>query len=151
MTENTKPLKWHNFLIYFLLWAGAVMLVLGGATFIAGKVYGKIGDRIYQALPAMRFVDIAYGLVLVCVAVYMIYTRFQLAGFKQGAPNKLLILLALSPVLGWGYLLTVSAVTGVSITQLHSGGSFIGELIGTAIGIWLHKIYYDKRAELFVN
>ncbi len=151
MTENTKPMKWHKFLIYFWLWAIAVLLVLGGISFIAGKVYGEIGDRIYQAFPVMRFVDIAYGLVLIAAAVYMIYTRFQLAGFRKGAPQKLLLLLALSPVLEWGYQLILSAVTGVPITVIHSAGSFIGELIGTAIAIWLHKIYYDKRAELFVN
>ena len=151
MTENTKPMKWHKFLIYFSLWAGAVLLVLGGISFIAGKVYGEMGARIYQAFPAMRFVDIAYGLALIGVAAYMIYTRFQLAGFREGAPQKLLILLALSPVLEWGYFLLVSAVTGVSITQIRSGGGFVGELIGAVIGIWLHKIYYGKRAELFVN
>ena len=151
MTENIKPLRWHKFLIYFSLWIGAAGLLLGGIGFIAGTVYGEMGDRIYQAFPVIRFVDIAYGLVLIGVAVYIIYTRFQLAGFRQGAPQKLLILLALSPVLEWGYQLILSAVTGVPITEIHSGGSFIGELIGTAIGIWLHKVYYGKRKELFVN
>ncbi|MBQ6972984.1 MAG: hypothetical protein IJP86_11610 [Synergistaceae bacterium] len=151
MSDNTKPLRWHKFLVYFSLWAGAVMLVLSGAAFIAGTVYGEMGDRVYQAFPVMRSVDIVYGLVLIGVAVYVIYTRFQLAGFRQGAPQKLLVLLALSPVLEWGYQFVLSAITGVPITEIHSGGSFIGELIGTAIGIWLHKIYYGKRKELFVN
>lgn len=151
MSENTKPLKWHKFLIYFSLWAGAVLLALGGVAFIAGTVYGKIGDRIYQVFPVMRFVDIVYGLVLIGVAGYMIYTRYQLAGFKQGASQKLLLLLVLSPVLKWGYAVIISAVTGIAITEIQAGGSFIGELVVTAISVWLNKIYYNKRADLFVN
>lgn len=151
MSDNVKPLKWHKFLIYFWLWAGAILIVLGAVAYITGAVYGELKDKLYQVFPVIQGIDIVYGIVLIGIATYVTYIRFQLAGFKQGAPKKLLAMFVLSIVVKWVYTLIISAVMGIPFTQIQSGASLIGELIGTGVNIWLHKIYYDKRAELFVN
>ena len=151
MNENTMPLKWHKFLIYFSLWVDAIQTLRYSVAFFTGAVYGEVGRRFYQVFPAMQLVDGTYGLVLVGVSAFQIYTRFQLAAFKRNAPQKLLILSALSPVIQWPYLIILSTVTGVALSNVHSLSRFISELAGAVIFVVLNKIYYDKRKELFVN
>ncbi len=73
-TENTTAaygMKWHNFLVYFSLWAGAVLNFVMGAACL------------FEGAPL-------YGLVLIGAAAYAIYSRFQLASFKKNAYKHLL-------------------------------------------------------------
>lgn len=151
MNENTMPLKWHNFLIYFSLWVGAILTLGYSAAFFTGSVYGEVGRRFYLVFPVMQWVDIAYGLVLVGISAFQFYTRFQLAAFRRGAPQKLLILFALSPIIQWPYMIVLSIVTGVSLSHIQSLSRFISELAGAVLFVVLNKIYYDKRKDLFVN
>jgi len=73
-TETTTAaygLKWHNFLVYFSLWAGAVL------NFIMGIACMAEGAHLY-------------GLALIVAAFYGVYTRFRLANFKKNAYKHLL-------------------------------------------------------------
>ena len=150
-----RPLRWHKFLVYFSLWASAVFTFLRGAGFFALVMFGDTDPQIPQP-PALKALDIAYGVIYIALAVYNIYTRYQLARFKKGAPKHLLILYVIVPVVEALYIpLTFIAVDIPVSALLSDPAKAIGGTIGGVFGIWLvcvlNKIYYDKRKELFIN
>lgn len=155
MTENTKPLKWHNFLIYFGLWAGAFVYLAVSVQFFSGSIYGAMRDKFYQAFPSLQWLNIAFSLAMIAVVAYQIYTRFQLAGFKRGAPKKLLSLHVIGAVMDLSYTLLFALAVGIPLTNPDFAETtlarMIGRLIGQAISFFINKVYYGKRSELFVN
>ena len=161
MDENTKPLKWHKFMIYFSLWAGAVLALINSVSFFTGSVYGEYGRGVYQLFPLMQWIDIAYALALIAVAVYSIYTRFQLAGFRKDAPRKLLSLYAAGFIMNLAYVLCSAVIMTKRLIDLGYPDAaekvwyFVGrsfwDLLPIVIMLLINKKYYGKRKELFVN
>ena len=146
--ENHK-LKWHKFLIYFALWAGAIMNTGNALLCINGTQYAEQSEQIYALFSGLKTVDLVWGIVLLAIAAYMIYVRFQLAGFRINAPRKLSILYGISLGASALYLLAVSAVTHQSL------GSFMGDIVApiflSILMLFVNQNYYSKRLELFVN
>lgn len=148
-------------MIYFSLWAGAVLALIISVSFFTGSVYGEIGKRFYQVFPIMQWIDLAYALILIAFAAYSIYTRFQLAGFKKGAPRKLLSLYIASFIINLAYVLCAASILTHYLVDLgypdsaeqvwRFVGSSIWDLIPTLIMFLINKKYYGNRKELFVN
>ena len=155
MTENTKPMNWHKFLIYVGLWAGALNNLWGAGQFFSGSVYGEMQNSFYQTFPALQWLNIAWAVVMIALAAYQIYTRFQLAGFKAGAPGKLLSIYVMNGASDVLYVVLFAVITGISLTQPDNAETILarlaGRLIAVAIMFFINKVYYGKRAELFVN
>lgn len=149
MNENGQALglKWHKFLVYFALWAGAIFAIPGAIAIFSGLHYLGAKDRIYEVFPSMQMVDMAYAAAIIAIAVYCIYVRYQLAGFKKGAPGKLLAMHVLSAAAPVAYAIAVSVISGVSLDAKE----ILITLVGAVIGFLINKIYYGHRADLFVN
>ena len=151
-----RPMKWHKFLIYFSLWASAVFVFLRGAGFAALGIFSEESNSQSFPLPGVKTLNVVYGVFYLACAVYHIYTRYQLARFRKGAPKHLLILYAIIPVseLLYAPLMLIAAGLPVSLL-LEDPAKAIGGTIGGIFGTWLvcvlNKIYYDKRKELFIN
>ena len=160
-SENTPApvnysLKWHKFLIYFALWAGALICIATAGRVMSGQIYVDNGDMsivdtLYRMYPALKGMGIVFGALYILQAIFMIYTRFQLAKFKAGAPKKLLLVYAINLVLGFGLYIALSSITHVSLGEFVSGSDFVSMFAGPIVIIIANKIYYDKRAELFVH
>ncbi|MBQ6774314.1 MAG: hypothetical protein IJP48_09680 [Synergistaceae bacterium] len=114
MNENTKPLKWHKCMIYFLLWAGAAVSLIEALVLLSGANKGLV----YLMYPSMQSIDIAYSLVLIALSAYQVYTRFQLAAFKRGAPRKLLLVYLAGPAALLLYMLIISMTTDIPFYNL---------------------------------
>ena len=148
-TPENYELKWHKFLIYFALWASAVMNVVSSIAYFTGSIYGNSARQVYNHFGGMRTLDVIMGLLLLGIAGFSIYVRFQLAGFKTGAPKKLEYLYIANVAIPLLYLLAASSVTGLSFTDLASGTW--GSLAGSVVMIFVNRTYYGKREALFVN
>ncbi len=146
--ENYK-LKWHKFLIYFALWAGALANAGNAVSCINGTVYEDQSQVIYETFSGLRAVDLAWGLALLALAAYMIYVRFQLAGYRYDAPRKLSIMYVVNLGASLLYLLALSAVTHLSLGAIM--GDVAGAIIGSVIMLFINQNYYSKRLELFIN
>ena len=81
------------------------------------------------------------------LAVLLIVARFALAGYKKNGPKLLVIAYAANIALALIYPIMVAAVTGLSFGDLFD----VSTLISSGIMLVVNKIYYDKRAHLFVN
>ena len=146
-------MKWHKFLIYFSLWAGAVLYVISGMLLITGGIYNSSGvssSMIYAYYGSLKTVDVIFGLLYIALACYLIYTRFQLARFKFGAPSKLTICYVLGVVIAVAYMIGVSSATDLSISDMMDSRTTT-QIITSIAMIIINKVYYDKRSHLFVN
>ncbi len=142
------------------------MRILAAPNFLTGARYmdpryGNISEVFYQVFPSLQWIDISYGLILIAIAGYQIYTRFQLAGFKHGAPKKLLWLYAVSIIAGFAYIFSSSTAVTLQLIKLNEpdaaekvwsfAGSSMWSLIPDVIMFLINKKYYYNRKELFVN
>ena len=57
------PMNWHNFLIYFLLWANAVTMIGTGLMLLTGVHYVGLADLVYDGFEALRSVDMFVALL----------------------------------------------------------------------------------------
>ena len=150
MDSYNMPMKWHKFLIYFSLWANAVMSVISGAQIITGSQYGppEAAGQLYATVSGLKAADMVFGVLLIAMGAFFIYTRFQLAGFKAGAPNKLTIAYALDLAITLGYLMVVSGLTKIPVGDLMNS-SVPSTIIASVVLIIVNRVYYNKRAHLF--
>ena len=147
------PMRWHGFLIYFSLWAGAVSVVVSAFRLFTGMDYTQGGlslDYVYGMYPSLRTISMLFGAIFLALAIFTIYTRFQLAGLKSGAPGKLTVVYILNIVLTLFYAMAVAGALGISLTELLDS-SFVGQVIGSVVMIIVNGIYYSKRSHMFVN
>ena len=151
--QQELPMRGHGFLIYFSLWAGAVSVVFSAFRLFTGMDYTQGGlslDYVYGMYPSLRTVSVVFGAIFLGMAAFTIYTRFQLAGLKSGAPGKLTVVYILNIVLTLLYAMALAGALGIGVTELLDG-SIVGQFIGSAAMAIVNGIYYSKRSHLFVN
>lgn len=141
---------WHKFLIYFSLWAGAVLNLFSGITTLTGASYGEMRGLVYATFGALRVLDMAYGLCLIALAVLCVVTRFQLAGFKALGPKLLMGVYGVNLVSAVGYVALAGAILQVGVGDLLDT-TMITSLVTSAVMMVVNYTYYKKRADLFVN
>lgn len=151
------PMKWYNFLIYFGLFAGAVINVVTGIMYLTGKIYDiqfqekAASAIIYSFFKNLQTLDIIYGIILIAFAAFGIFVRQQLAHYKKGAPGQLLAMYGVSCGVQIVYIIIQIIILNISTIPPATIGSVIGSLIGTVVSIVLNNIYFKKRAHLFRN
>ena len=144
-------LKWHKFLIYFSLWASALLTIAQGYQYLSGGIYNteSARDTAYATYHGLQTFDIIFGILQLCLAAYILYTRFQLAGWKLGAPNKLYAMYIADASLCLLVAVAMGVLTNQSLSQLAE--VYAGSLIMDLILLFANQSYYGKRIELFVN
>ena len=151
---NGHPMNWYKFLIYFALFASAVLNGLTAISYFTGGIYGSTSkDLVYRVFGNLKFVDIMMGVLLLAMAAFAIYVRMQLAGFKVSGPKMLYILYGASAVIQVIYTIIVY----VTISKYGNPGELINlsttfsSVAISIVMIVVNKIYFDKRRDLFVN
>ena len=146
------PMKWHKFLVYFALWAGAVVNLVLAIQMIKGEHYGASSSSVYSLFPAMKYVDIAYSVLLLALVLFQVVTVIRLMGLKRGAPKLLITLYVVNLILGIAYLGAAYIIASkyVSIGNLLSPSLIAGFAV-SGIMIFANVTYYKKREVLFVN
>lgn len=145
----SPQMGYYKFLIYFALFAGAVINILSAITLFTGSVYGDQDtiEMIYRYYPGMKGVDITSGLLLFCIAAYTFYTRYALANYLKHAPLCLYWLRIINLLYTLLYAAWASSVTGINLFDTKTVSSIGGFLVFLFIEI----SYFSKRKELFVN
>lgn len=139
---GSYKLGWHKFLIYFALWASGVMSIVNGVAIVRTGTEFMQYSQLESFGPAYMFI----GAAAFAVGVFIIYVRFQLAGFKRGAPKKLLI--------AYGVTLAINLLSEVVVASMEIGGadaSSIGSIAGSVVFLIICWKYYGNRAALFIN
>jgi len=140
--EPQHTMKWHKFLIYFSLWASAILCFGDG---IVGLVrLQRVSPEAFSQLTWLFVLLAAVCIVQIGIGALYIVTRFKLAAYKASGP-KLFIGLCIAPIV----LGLIALVMGMIVEGID--GEIVGDLIGDVVYLVLNCIYYKKRAYLFVN
>ncbi|MBE6571452.1 MAG: zinc ribbon domain-containing protein [Ruminococcaceae bacterium] len=146
--EVKYPMKWFKFLIYFGLFAGAVVNIVQGFLYLTGTIYDMtsgegMSELVYSVFGGLKAVDIIFGIVLIALGIFGIYTRFRLSGYKSNAPTCVYILYGAVAATGLIYTIVVSSMLGEFIADS------VTSIVVSAIMISLNCIYFGKRKSLF--
>ena len=147
------PMAWFKFLIYFMLFANAAINIFTAVTYLTGSIYLDEDmtmsdvEVLYMFYPTAKMIDVIYGVLLIALAAYAIFTRFQLSGFKRRGPFLFILMYVLNLVIGLLY--------GISIMFTFETGllgfiSFVPSIITSVVMIFVNVVYFRKREELFV-
>lgn len=143
------PMKWFKFLINFSLFAGALFNAIYGILYITGGIYFMQDDvsasAIYGIFGGMKVVDVLYGIMLIAIGAFGVFTRFQLAKYKANGPLFLYIGYAANVAAALFYCIAGSAITGISLFD----GTVIVALILYIVLFILNYVYFRKRKALF--
>ncbi|MGN0981443.1 MAG: hypothetical protein ACI4O0_00985 [Candidatus Limivicinus sp.] len=148
-TAETKPLgmKWHKFMIYCAMFLAALTNFSGGIQAISGIQYGEDAEWFYFLYDGLKALDVIYGVLLIAVAGFILYTRHQLARMKRNAPKLIVTLYACTLLMSLAYPCLLAAITGINVFDVSVVVNLLSALVMAVINI----LYYRKRSHLFVN
>lgn len=148
--HQEMPMKWFKFIIYFQLFASALINLGTGWLYLTGSIYSNqseyvTANTIYSFYPKLLVVDKFYGVCLIGLAIAAIFVRMKLAKFHKGAPQFYYVFLGCSAILLAIYTIASSAILG--------GGEFssvVGNIVGMVVLLLANMSYFQKRAHLFI-
>lgn len=151
--QKTLGMAWYKYLIYFGLFAGAVINLIYSIGYMTGAIYmietnGEVTAKQVYAYygQALQVVDIMYGIFLIAFSVFAIILRYQLANFEPEAIKFVKIFYSISAVSPFIYAISVAPITSQSIDK-----NVIISLISGIVILICNIIYFNKRAHLFVG
>ena len=147
------PMAWFKFLIYFMLFANAAINIFTAVTYLTGSVY--LGEdmtmsdveALYMFYPTAKMIDVIYGVLLIALAAYAIFTRFQLSGFKRRGPFLFILMYVLNLVIGLLYSISIMFTLEAGLLDFIS---LVPPIITSVVMIFVNVVYFRKREELFV-
>ena len=155
------PMKWHKFLVYFAIIFGAVLNFITAIGYLTGSVYvsqGAFASDVYYVFPALKPVDMVYAVILIAFSVFDVYVWWNLKGFKTGAYKLVPVTYIIGCVIGVLYQVVITVFIMAPVVDLGSVGGFaevissvVTSVVVSVVMAICNKIYYDKRAHLFVN
>lgn len=148
--QPAADMGWFKFLIYFALFAGAVLNFFSGIGALTGLHYLSAGveaEMVYDVFPDMQLADILFGIGCIGAAVLGFVTRFALSGYKANGPKLLTSLYVLVAGLGILYSIMAAISTNGAVDVTSNFSSIAVNIVFMCINIG----YFKKRAHLFVN
>ena len=151
--ESTLSMGWHKFLINFALWAGAVLNAINAFQMLSGSQYGTDGEAelVYAMFKDLKTLDMGCGILLLALAIFGIYTRFQLSGFKKKGPTMLTVLYAGVFIFDLVYIIGCTSILPAYVMEYVDFTSVYGAMAGSFAIMCVNISYFKKRAHLFVN
>lgn len=150
-SENSLGMGWYKFIINFALWAGAVINIWNAVTAITGLTYKMAGttpSMVYGIYgPALKATDVFFGVMLLIAAAISVYTRFQLAAFRENGPKFLILLYVYNVTVSVIYLVLASTVTGMNLAD----ASTYSEIATSIVMMIVNIVYFNNRKHLFNN
>ncbi len=157
--QMALPMKWYKFLIYFALFASAILSFISGLDCITGNLFSLFGlsaNEAYAEFDGLKQLFTVSGIVSIAYACLLLVTRFCLAKKLKIGPKILLATYIINTIINIASEIVtanfIASHTGQTLSQ--SGLSVTGIVIDLAVGIaviYANKVYFDKRSELFVN
>ena len=144
-------MNWYKFLIYFGLFAGAVINAINGIMTMTGAQYDGSAKLVYRIIDGLQMLDIIYGIALLAIAALAIYARFRLTGYRKNGPQMLNIVYLAVAVAQLAYIIGLYVVLPERVMDEINISSSIGGVIGSGIMVAINTTYFKKRAHLFTN
>ena len=143
-------MKWFKFIIYFGLFAGALVNFLSGFSLLTGSIYEGDAELVYAFFDELESIDTLVGIALIALAAFGVFVRFRLSGFYQNGPALLNATYIAAIVISIVYLMGVSSVLG-DFAEGMDFSSYISSVVSSIAMVIINTIYFKKRKHLFVN
>ena len=141
-SASALPMKWHKFLIYFLLLLGALIFLIRG--------FGDLSDCFDGAEGTPAFaVRLFAGVCLLAIAALQLAARAALARFSRRGPKMAVAVYVSMAVLG-GFILAARQMRAVELDAAIAGAVKMGCVVSALLAVCNH-IYYRRRAAMFVH
>ena len=141
-SASALPMKWHKFLIYFLLLLGALIFLIRG--------FGDLSDCFDGAEGTPAFaVRLFAGVCLLGIAALQLAARAALARFSRRGP-KMAVAVYVSMAVLSGFILAARQMRAVELDAAIAGAVEMGCVVSALLAVCNH-LYYRKRAAMFVN
>jgi len=144
-------MKWFKFLIFFALFAGAVLNLFSGISLLTGSVYGNDAKLVYGVFKDLKSVDMIFGALMIAMAVFAVFTRFRLSGYYKNGPMMLVAVYAFGLLVNVGYMIAIHSVLPEAVTKEIDISSTISSAVTSAAMIAINFNYFKKRSHLFVK
>lgn len=148
------PMNWYKFVIWFQLFANALLNAISSVTAVTGAQYAGAAEQVYTFVPMLKPVDLIYGSLLLGCAIFALVVRGRLKKFCKDGPVLYYVLFIIQMVLTVVYLVATSAVISGSIlanSYEPNYASTISSLLSTVVMLVCNVIYFNKRKALFIN
>lgn len=149
--QPPMPMGWYKFLIYFSLFAGAVMNLITGIMMLSGSHYGENSALVYAMIGDLKEFDSVMGIVAIGLAVFGIFTRFQLSGYKKSGPMMVMILYIAVAVYNAAYVIGLQNILPSLVSGYVDFTSSYSSIASSIVFAIVNYIYFKKRAHLFVK
>ena len=146
--EIDKPMKWYKFLVYFALWAGAVINFSEAVYGLFGIAKNDAEQYLYYFISGYEEYDRIAAIFLLGIIAFQIYTCIQLLGYRNKAPLFLIMMYAVLLVYNLITIIVVDLMMSVSLGYLV-GYIIVVFLFYGLFGV-LNAVYFYKRRHLFV-
>ena len=141
-SASALPMKWHKFLIYFLLLLGALIFLIRG--------FGDLSDCFDGAEGTPAFaVRLFAGVCLLGIAALQLAARAALARFSRRGP-KMAVAVYVSMAVQSAFILAARQMRAVELDAAIAGAVEMGCVVSALLAA-CNYIYYRRRAELFVH
>lgn len=141
-SASALPMKWHKFLIYFLLLLGALIFLIRG--------FGDLSDCFDGAEGTPAFaVRLFAGVCLLAIAALQLAARAALARFSRRGPKMAVAVYVSMAVLG-GFILAARQMRAVELDAAIAGVVKMGCVVSALLAA-CNYLYYRRRAAMFVH
>lgn len=145
-------MKWHNFLVYFALWFGALYNLFVGIRAVTGSQYGSDSKFVYRVIPSLKAPDMIFGIAVIFMAVMGVVTAINLLSYKAAGPKLVCILYLVGGCITLIYVIWVAII--LSDYDASLGNMIATTIVSLVVDVLMfiaNKVYYGKRASMFVN
>lgn len=144
------PMKWFKFMIYFVLFASAVICLSNGIRLMTGAVYEDSADLMYAMFDGLQILDIIVGALMVGMAALSIYARFRLAGYYKDGPKMLTYVYVADIAVSLIYLIGLAIVAGGDlVSELFV--EYVPTMAYSVALIFANYSYFKKRECMFTK
>ncbi len=143
------PMNWYKFLIWIALWLNAAANIMMGVLYIRG---GEQTEEMLAAFPILKTVDLVYGVLTLGLAVFALYTRFALAGYKRNAPKLIVGMYTYGLATSLVYNIAILMITGSAYDQVTLIITVMSVIVSAALSaamVGCNYVYFKKRKGLF--
>ena len=141
---------WFSFLIYFGLFAGAVLNLISGINLLTGELYDGYAEFVYAVVDGLQALDMFVGGACIALACLGVYTRFRLSGYHTNGPKMLNSLYLSVIAVQLIYIIGIYAIFEDAADTIDFTNAYINIAVGCVM-MAVNTSYFKKRAHLFVN
>ena len=151
--QNTQPpmgMAWYKFLIYFALFAGAILNLISGISMLNGT-YTENAELVYGFFDGWEALDQLTGALMIGAAVLGFVTRFRLSGYCKNGPTLLKLTYVAAAAINLVYVIGINSILSSAMLSQLDFTSFYTSIAVSIAMVAANHVYFDKRSHLFVN